>query len=434
METRHVDPNSSVETRFERDRATTTGFGSRTMVLLLVCFTGGGLGACSPPAIVDFEETPSPAGIGSAEPHLARGPAGVIVLSWLERRDRTVSLRFSTLAGKQWTDARTVADGTSWFVNWADFPSVVPIDDTRWSAHWLVKKPGGPYAYDIAVSMSQDSGTTWSRPMTPHTDGTLTEHGFVSLFPAGNRVGAIWLDGRQTSENNHESHAGTGAMTLRSALITADGAIVDSQLVDDRVCDCCQTDVALTANGPVAVYRNRTSDEIRDIYVARNIDGRWLSGAPVAADGWRIDGCPVNGPAIAAGGNDVVVAWFSAPDNKGQVRIARSTDGGATFSEAVDVDTQRPLGRVDVELLDDGEAIVSWLARSDEGGASLAARRFGRDGSLGVTRHLVPTTPARSSGFPQMVRDGDDLVFAWTDASAERPAVRTGTLPVAAFR
>ena len=376
----------------------------------------------------------SPASTGSAEPHLVRGPDGVIVLSWLQRQDEKVSLRFSTLAGNEWSDARTVAEGTNWFVNWADFPSVTPVNENLWAAHWLVKRPGGSYAYDIAMSVSQDSGQTWGSPITPHADGTLTEHGFVTLFPGENDVVAIWLDGRQTAEGDHESHTGGGAMTLRSARISADGVINEPRLVDEMVCDCCQTDVALATSGPVAVYRDRTSDEIRDIYVARNVDDRWLPGTSVATDDWQINGCPVNGPAIAADGDTVVVAWFTAPDNKARVRIARSTDGGASFSEAVDVDRQRPLGRVDVELLDDGDAVVSWVARSEEDGAKISARRFGDDGSLGIIRDVASTRASRSSGFPQMVRDGNNLVFAWTDASGDEPVVRTAIAPISTFR
>ena len=423
-----------MKTKSERGKSATCGIGSLRTDWPVACLLSCMLGACSPSASVSPPQILSPAGPHSAEPHLVRGADGAIVVSWLERQDEAVSLRFATLTDKRWSDARTVADGADWFVNWADFPSVVPINENLWAAHWLVKRPGGTYAYDVAMSLSKDSGETWSSPMSPHDDGTLTEHGFVTLFPAGNGVGAVWLDGRQTAEDAHDAHTGEGAMTLRSAQIAGDGAISEPQLVDARVCDCCQTDVALAAKGPVAVYRDRTADEIRDVYVARNIDGRWLPGAPIAADDWRINGCPVNGPAIAAAGNDVVVAWFTAPDNKARVRIARSTDGGASFSEAVDVDTVRPLGRVDVELLADGDAIVSWLARNDGNGTSITARRFGGDGTLGAARDIASTTAARSSGFPQMVRDGDDLVFAWTDASGDQPVVRTAIAPVSAFR
>jgi hypothetical protein len=141
------------------------------------------LAACQPaspvvPLVLD-------AGPGSGEPHLALGAAGEIVLSYLEPGEVTTSLRFSVLEGDQWQTPRTVAQGDNWVVNWADFPSVVPLSNGIWAAHWLVETEGGPYAYDTVVSLSTDAGHTWSSPVIPHDDGTLTEHGFVSIFPAG---------------------------------------------------------------------------------------------------------------------------------------------------------------------------------------------------------------------------------------------------------
>jgi len=194
---------------------------------------------------------PSPAGPGSAEPHLAQGPGGTVVLSWLEResKDGPVALRYSSLTDGQWQTGTTITQGEHWFVNWADFPSVSPITSDLWAAHWLEKKPGGTYAYDVAISLSQDAGKSWSEPMTPHTDNTNTEHGFVSLFPWQDSVGALWLDGRDME---------SGGMTLRAAVISPGLTITSDYLVDDLVCDCCQTDVALGPTGPIAVYRNRT--------------------------------------------------------------------------------------------------------------------------------------------------------------------------------
>ena len=40
------------------------------------------------------------------------------------------------------------------------------------------------------------------------------------------------------------------------------------------------------------------------------------------------------------------------------------------------------------------------------------------------SRRLTPTLASRSSGFPRMERLGNDLFFAWTDAS-KPPRVRT---------
>jgi len=378
------------------------------------------LPACRPAAPPDewlgaLNAVVGPAGPGSRYPHLA-GPAdGPVVLSWLQPVSGDgEALRQAKWVGDAWGPATTVASGRDWFVNWADFPSVVPISATTWAAHWLQQTPGNVYAYDVRVAVSPDAGRSWSPPISPHDDGTPTEHGFVTLFGFGGATYAVWLDGRRTAGEHDHAAGSAGAMTLRSAVIGADGRRVGSDGErDGRVCDCCQTDVAITEEGPVVVYRDRSEREVRDIAVARLEDGRWSPPVHVHADGWVIDACPVNGPAVAALGRAVAVAWFTAPDRP-RVRVAFSADAGRTFAPPVEVATGGVAGRVDVVLLEDGRAVVSWLEPSADG-AVIRARPFTRDGAAGPAVVVADSTVQRSSGFPQMVRAGDGLLFAWTD-------------------
>ncbi|MGH8203846.1 MAG: sialidase family protein [Steroidobacteraceae bacterium] len=376
---------------------------------------------------------PSPAGPGSSLPHLASSPAGTLVLSWVEPAGSGESaLKFSKFDGERWGAARTVAHGADWFLNWADFPSVVPIDETHWAAHWLVKREGGAYAYDVAIAISRDAGASWSVPVTPHLDGTATEHGFVSLFPAGGSLAAAWLDGRETSGSSHEDHgaqAETGAMTLRAARIEFDGSLHEQYLVDERVCDCCQTAATASDDGVLLAWRDRDEVELRDISVARFGDSGWRKLAGPAPDGWRIEGCPVNGPSIDSAGRHVALAWFTAADNVARVRLALSNDAGESFADPVEI-AGPALGRVDVVALGEGGAIVSWLEATDDG-AAIRLWRIDPKGRHGPVQSLALTTAARSSGFPQMERRGQDLVLAWTDAG-EPSWVRTAILKGAA--
>ena len=391
--------------------------------MLLVACSGGSAVPSGKPA-----ELPEVAGSGSAEPHLALTGGGAVVMSWLEPESAGTALRFATLDDETWSNIGTVAVGENWFVNWADFPSVVPIAGDHWAAHWLAKRPGGTYAYDVAISISEDAGKTWSRPITPHNDGTPTEHGFVTLFPWQGSVGALWLDGRKM--RGGEGGHGHGGMTLRAATIRNDLQPQQETEVDALVCDCCQTDVATTSTGPVAVYRDRTEGEVRDIYAARFVDGVWQPGSPVADDGWIIAGCPVNGPAIDAVDSTVVVAWFTAANGNSKVRLVRSSDGGASFNAPIDIAVDQPVGRVDVVLLGDGSSLVSWLRNSADGTGEIRVRRATPQGELGPS-HIVATTDAgRMSGFPQMVISGDDAVFAWTDVTDGVTSVRAASAEI----
>jgi hypothetical protein len=365
----------------------------------------------------------APAAAGSRYPHLAQAPDGGVVMSWLEpTADGGFALRYSAWAGSKWTRPRTVSSGHDWFVNWADFPSVVPLGKRAWGAHWLQQKPGDVYAYDVRIAVSADGGGTWSAPLSPHDDGTPTEHGFVSLFGAGESLQAAWLDGRHTSGEHAHAGGTAGAMTLRSARIGNDGRLLGADdEIDARVCDCCQTNAALAREGPVVVYRDRGADETRDIALVRRTGDGWSKPVHVADDGWKIAACPVNGPAVDARGDVVVVAWFTAPDRP-RVRLAFSDDGGRTFSSPVEVASGKVAGRVDVVLLSDGRAVVSWLA-DVPGAAEIRAQPFTRAGPAGRMMVVAHADVARSSGFPQMARAGDGLLFAWTQ-SGESSRVR----------
>lgn len=401
---------------------------SLTIVLLLPAGCGE-----SDRARQAFEVTAleTPAGLGSGESHLAVGPDGAVVLSWLEPDGPGHALRFATLGEAAWSAPRTLTRGDDWFVNWADFPSVVPVSDTVWAAHWLARQPAGGYAYDVVLSLSTDGGTSWQTVGSPHADRTPTEHGFVALFPWQAGVGVVWLDGRDTLPAGEQGGAAdgyaAGGMTLRSALVHPDGRRSHELLIDDLTCDCCQTDVVVSRDGPLVAYRDRTVDEKRDVLVARFAAGHWQQPVAVGDDDWRIDGCPVNGPALDVQGESVVVAWFTAADDRPRVRLARSTDGGRSFATTLDADDTAPLGRVDVVLMPGGDALVSWL-RPEKDDAVIALRRVGRDGDLGPIRVVARTAAGRLSGFPQLVRSGTDLIVSWTEAGEGASRVRSARI------
>lgn len=372
---------------------------------------------------------PLASGPGSAEPNLSKGYNGTVVLSWMEPKDDNTQLLYAQLGAEGWGEPQRVAESANWFVNWADFPSVLPVSETLWAAHWLRKRPGGSYAYDVALSLSSDGGKTWGDAITPHRDNTATEHGFVSLFPSSDGVGLIWLDGRNTSEaggaHEHSEEHGSGGMTLRHALVSADGTISEEAELDDLVCDCCQTSVAIAREGPIAVYRNRTEEEIRDIYISRSINGKWQAGHPVSNDGWKISGCPVNGPAVAAQGDAVAVAWFTMAEDIPRVRFARSSDGGQTFTTAIDIDDDEPSGRVDLVLLENGNAAISWLDEGENGKGAIRVQLIHPDGSILAVHTIAATELSRPAGFPQLQADGNSLIVAWTDSSGEASRVKS---------
>ncbi len=286
--------------------------------------------------------------------------------------------------------------------------------------------PASAAAYDIRVAVSADAGATWSAPLLLNDDATASEHGFVSWFRDGDRAGAVWLDGRDEASDAPESPTGEPAGTsLRYAFLGSDGRLLEQGVVDNLVCDCCRTDVALTAAGAAVVYRDRSATEIRDIAVRVRTAGGWSEPARLGPDNWQIAGCPINGPALDASGNDVAAAWFTAADGRGHVRLARSSDGGASFGAPVEIDGDGAYGQVGVVLADDGRAFVSWWRRGADGGAELAVRSVARSGALGERQVVGTTRASRPDTVPQMKRSGQRLVFVWVEDTDAGQSVKT---------
>lgn len=382
-----------------------------------------------------FEVVSSPAARGSGEPNFFVSQDQHLYMSWLEPvTSGGHALRFAIHDHDKWSKPRTIATGTNWFVNWADFPSLIAVSRKHLVAHWLAKSGGDTYAYDVQIVQSKDSGRTWSDGLTPHNDGTQTEHGFVSMVPGRDgRTMVAWLDGREfakqkqaSGEPSNQAPTEDDEMTLRAAFLAKDGTLSGETLLDSRVCDCCQTSAVETADGILVAYRDRSPDEIRDMSVVRFDNERWHEPTNVYPDQWEVPGCPVNGPMLAASNNDVVLAWFTNAREISRVKATFSTDGGKHFGEPVIIDDGDPIGRVDVLMLDDGSALVSWVEALKEG-AEIRMRRVRsngeRDGSITVTE----TRTERASGFPQLARLGKTIYLAWT-AAGDPSQIKVATL------
>jgi hypothetical protein len=361
---------------------------------------------------VEFQGPP-----GSGEPHLAAGAGGEAILTWLTPgAERRHALRVAVRRDRTWSAPRTIVESDSLFVNWADFPSLVALPNGTWIAHWLARVPGGTYAYHVRTAASTDRGRTWSAPLVPHRDASPREHGFVSMVAENDSTAAlIWLDGRDMTGPEQ------GEMSLRFTRLTATGRLEADERLDARTCECCQTALARTARGLVAAYRDRSAEGIRDIALLRRVNGTWTAPVTVARDGWDYPGCPVNGPQLAASGDTVAIAWFTGAGGRARVYAAWSFDAGASWGTPVTIDGGHPLGRVDIELLGDGSAAVAWLEVAGEA-AEVQARRVRPDGHADAAFRVAATGQARSSGFPRLVRVGDELLIAWTSADGVRVA------------
>lgn len=353
----------------------------------------------------------SPASYSCALPSLFTDKNGVVYLSWVEKKGIESTLKFSSLVNDQWSEPVIISSGNNWFVNWADYPVITTDGNNSMLAHFLEKSDTAKFTYDVKMISSSDRGQTWSDSKLLNEDDKKAEHGFVSMIPYGGNYFATWLDGRNAAMEEGGGHDGHhGEMSLRGAIIDKMGDKIDEWELDNRVCDCCQTTAALTTSGPVVVYRDRSDNEIRDMSVVRFVNGTWTEPKTIFPDNWEIKGCPVNGPRADAIGDHLAIAWFTMQDKNGLVNLIFSDDGGATFNKPIRIDEGKPIGRVDVVMLDEKTAMVSWME-----GADIKAVKVNKDGTKEKSIMIASSSDKRSSGFPQMTRSGKKLFFAWTD-------------------
>ena len=195
------------------------------------------LGVSTPPPSMPFAPIPFPFGHATSTPYVAADGNGGFAVSWVDRSAKTFNL--AHYDGTKWSKPAVIARGDL-LDNKADYPSIA-VSGRALFAQWR-ERVGGD-SRRIRLARSPDGGTTWSAPVTPHP-AMAREFGFVSMLPlADGTARIVWLDGR------HSPHEGEGETELRAATMTSAGTLTDEALVDGRVCDCCQTAMAMTRAG-----------------------------------------------------------------------------------------------------------------------------------------------------------------------------------------
>ena len=373
---------------------------------------------------VSLELLASPAPSNSSLSRLVRDEAGQVYLSWVNQDNELAQLVYSKLMDTGWSNPIVIGEGADWFINWADFP-MLSVSNGNMAAHWLRISDDGAYDYDIEARFYDEKNRKWSEKRVIHTDGVSAEHGFVSMLPISEQGETntliTWLDGRNTKAGEEY-----GEMTLRAGIFDSLGETLSEWEIDHRVCDCCQTSTAMTAKGPLVVYRDRSSDEIRDISMVRYSSGEWTKPRTIHDDKWQINGCPVNGPAVSAKDDQVAVAWFTAKEDTPKVQLALSSDSGDTFSEPIVIASPETNGRVDTAILKADAIAVSWIDIT-EAHAKIMLSLFSSQGVLLHTSVVAKTSASRRSGFPIIESVGDSVFVTWTDVG-ETPQVKVARL------
>jgi hypothetical protein len=314
------------------------------------------------PARVYWEEVATDADTSASAPAF-HNTGGRLFLTWVEQNGETYLLQQAEHYPDGFDEVATIRSGKGWMVHWADLPGAAGAPSDRYAWH-AVHNPAGDHATDI--SLYRSVGNVWSGPLEVHRPTPVGEHAFVSAcaLPEGG-LGMAWLQPSTDTVGGHKTE-----LAFRSYLLGQPG---DLQVLDGLVCDCCPTSMASTDSTVLVVYRDRSATGVRDISYQLWDHGQWSGPQPLGEEGWEIDGCPVNGPAVAAKGQHVVIAWWTQAEGQAAVRCALSSDYGRTFDPIRTIDQESPIGQVGVAMSEEARPMVTWLAPMDSSQQAILA-------------------------------------------------------------
>jgi len=307
--------------------------------------------------------------------------------------------------------------------------------------------PPGPV---IRLAESTDGGHTFAAPIDLSGPGVAGIRGWAALASGADGAWyAAWLDGRAEAAKKaaagasaparpagdaaggHHHHGGsTAAGPLQEVFYRVVGRDLHAPeaLAASGVCFCCKTAIlgprASDTSQAILAWRHIFPGSERDIALSV-IDGASGRPAPmtrVSDDRWQLQGCPDDGPSLAAAGTGTIhVVWptlaeagsaDAAPEKA--IYHARTTDG-RIFTPRRRLD--RPgsgAAHPVVAALASGPAVALWDELAD-GTRRVVAQPL-REPAEPIV--LGPGT------YPSVAALDDGFVVAWTVGSGDAAAVR----------
>ena len=308
---------------------------------------------------------------------------------------------------------------------------------------WNAKADGNT---EIRSARSTDGGRSFAPPKTLQTTGAAGDRGWPALAVDSTGTShALWLDHRGMADpaaaHQHAGHDAAApasdqrdgvAMAQKSGLYYASvgstGAAADRELVKG-VCYCCKTALATGAPGSLfAAWRQVYAGNIRDIAFAQSKDGGKTFSAPVriSEDGWQLDGCPDDGPAMVVDRTETVhIVWptvIGGATPEGAI-FYTSTRDGRTFTPRQRVPTLGSPKPSHPQISQDrnGQLYVAW-DESTNGVRSAAIRPLNvAQGKATFGDAQIISGP---SLYPVMTPISQGLLVAWTSGAADQSTIK----------
>jgi hypothetical protein len=208
-------------------------------------------------------------------------------------------------------------------------------------------------------------------------------------------------------------HTGGGTLFFGSALPTGRLTAPASKLADG-LCECCRPALAFDAHGdPVLFARMIFPDNTRD-HAMLQIQPPAVRRAVI--DRWRIDACPMQGPALSIDGmNRYHLVWFTQGEKRRGLFYAYSDDAGRSFSEPLAVGNPAAHARRATVTSRAGKVAIAWLETEGDGTRLKAMLSDDRGQSWSGPREMAHATG--SVDYPELLVSGERIVVSWSVAA-----------------
>jgi hypothetical protein len=361
-------------------------------------------------------ETPSAVtGVGRA-PAYAISPDGAEVMAWVSAPDGGTDGRLQVMRG---TRVVEVKDALGPIEAHDEAPPKIVFGSDSSSLFLLyvvarVEEGKRFPAGALRFVTSADGGATWSRAVTVTDDGDFGSHNFHAMH-AG-RDGALyvsWLDGRNGVSNVYIARSTDSGKTWQK----------NQRVYEGEACPCCRTAMATDAKGNLYLsWRTVMPGNIRDIVVARSSDGgsSWSEPKRVHADNWVFPGCPHAGPVIHSDDHGRLhISWWTGLEGKAGVYYAHSDDAGETWSKPIDMTVaafSRPAS-IDMAFASNNRVLITWCDGTVE--TPVVRLRVSADGGNTFGDRMDISDSSRHAFFPVLgVRDSL-VTILWSEQTRQ---------------
>lgn len=262
---------------------------------------------------------------------------------------------------------------------------------------------------DIFYLQSDDGGDTWTEPKSVNTQKQpYTSMSFSGLTRLSDgEIGISWLDANPGGVDQ----PGRPVMFARTL---AGGGLGDPVWIEKAACECCRVAVAGSGNGDIAIaYRDLQPGNIRDISISTSSDDGKTFARPLdfSRDGWEINGCPHNGPSLAAGNDKICAAWYTGGKVPGVHYAALDFRGNLIEKKALNPNARF----VQLTLMPDGTPIVAFNESYKEGDSVYSRIVLNKIEEGGLFAAKI-NSPGLHGNFPMVQPvDENNVLLAWRD-------------------